>query len=151
MSASVTTLAAHRSRPRCHSCPTLLASDNPGPQCSPCRRRDLLASGSRVLPFLVKRDELLTIFEADGLAGLAERLDCGLVDAFEVAIANGLVPASYRRRMSIVRQLIDCAHLPHVTAADRLGISRWTVASYRKDLRLHRGARTGLAPLPPAA
>jgi hypothetical protein len=101
-----------------------------------------------VLPFLVDRDELVSIFEADGLAGLAERLDCGLVDAFEVAVANGLVPTSYRRRMAIVRQLIDCAHLPHVAAADRLGISRWTVASYRRDLRLHRGTRAGY---PPAA
>jgi hypothetical protein len=132
----------------CHSCRALLARDNPGPKCSPCGRRDLLSSHTGVASFAVDRTELSDCFQADGLAGLAERLDCNLVDAFEVALANGLVPASYRRRTLLVRELVECAHLPHVAAADRLGLSRWTVASYRKELRLHRAPRI---PLPPAA
>jgi hypothetical protein len=100
------------------------------------------------VPFAVDRGELARHFEADGLAGLAERLDTELADAFEVALAHGLVPASYRRRTAVVRQLVECAHLPHVAAAEHLGLSRWTVASYRKDLRLHRATRS---PRPPAA
>jgi hypothetical protein len=128
-------------RPQCTACGGFLASDNTGPTCSPCWRSQLLRTASSIMPFTYDRAELEEVFEADGLDGLAARLRSSRRDALDVALANGLVPAGYRRRVDVLRPLLEMDDISHVDAARQLGLSRWTVASYRRDLRLSTAGR----------
>jgi hypothetical protein len=65
---------------------------------------------------------------------LAEVLGCSTADALDVALVARLVPAAHRRRAPLLVRLLELGPVPHVVAADALGLSRWTVATYRRDL-----------------
>ena len=132
------TITANDLRPRCTSCRAFLARDNPGPRCSPCDHAQLRArfEKSRVALPTATETQAREAFRAGGLPELARRLNCTPEQALELTLAKGLVPPIYRRRASVVRRLIELQHLSHVAAAAELRLSRWTVASYRKDLGL---------------
>lgn len=121
-------------RPRCTDCGAFLASDNPGPLCSPCWRSGLFRRASRAI--CPGRDPVLvsTAFEKGGVLGVARELGCPLEEAVEVSIVAGLVPGAYRRRVPMLVRLLEMDSSSHVDAAHALGLSRWTVATYRRDL-----------------
>jgi hypothetical protein len=125
-------------RPRCSRCGATLATDNHSARCSPCVRSELEHAARRAA--LATRDTagVRRNFEESGLPGVALHLGCSLVDALDVVLTSGLLPAGYRRRGDVLRRLVELGDVAHVSAADTLGLSRWTVATYRRDLGLER-------------
>jgi hypothetical protein len=121
-------------RPRCTDCGAFLASDNPGPLCSPCWRSGLFRHASRAIR--PGRDPVVVAdaFEKGGVLGVARSLGCPLEEAVEISIVFGLVPGAYRRRVPLLVRLLELDSCSHVDAAHALGLSRWTVATYRRDL-----------------
>lgn len=98
---------------------------------------------------MARRAALITVdppgvrrsFAAEGFAGVLNHLRCSRDDTLEVLLALGLVPAAYRRRLDLARELVALDGLSHVAAAGLLGVSRWTVATYRRELGLDRANR----------
>ena len=121
-------------RTRCESCTALLARDNRGTQCSPCRRGQIEAMARRAA--LVTRDPggARQAFAVRGLHGVAAQLRCTADEAIDVVAMLGLLPPAYRRRIELLRRLVALDRVSHVAAAQALGLSRWTVATYRRDL-----------------
>ena len=124
----------------CETCSARLARDNSGRVCSPCRRSELEALARRAA--LVTRDPAGAgrAFDDAGLGGVAGHLACGIEDALDVVVMLGLLPAAYRRRLPVLRELVRLDRASHIAAAEALGLSRWTVATYRRDLGLDRSA-----------
>jgi hypothetical protein len=127
-------------RTRCESCAALLARDNHGTQCSPCRRGQIEAMARRAS--LVTRDPggARRAFEGSGLHGVAAQLRCTADEAIDVVAMLGLLPPAYLRRIDVLRRLVALDRVSHVAAAVALGLSRWTVATYRRDLGIDRVA-----------
>lgn len=123
---------------RCTSCDARLARDNDDSVCSPCRRSSIEASASRAA--LIVRDPpgVRSAFDAEGLYGVARHLDCTPAEAFDVLFSLGLVPLASQRRRSLLQRLIAMDSLSHVAASEALAISRWTVASYRRQLGIDK-------------
>ena len=121
-------------RARCESCVALLARDNHGTQCSPCRRGQIEAMATRAS--LITRDPggARRAFAGRGLHGVAAQLRCTADEAIDVVAMLGLLPPAYRRRIEVLRRLVALDRVSHVAAAEALGLSRWTVATYRRDL-----------------
>ena len=71
-----------------------------------------------------------------GLHGVAAQLQCTADEAIDVVVMLGLLPPAYRRRIEVLRRLVALDRVSHVAAAEALGLSRWTVATYRHDLGL---------------
>jgi hypothetical protein len=128
----------------CPSCRARLALDNPGPLCSPCWQRQLRGRASTALR--AGRDELAVrrAFNEGGVPRIAEALDVSLADALDVALLHKLVPAIYRRRTAVLVELLELGPVPHVVAAEQLGVSRWTIATYRRDLGINERARPSI-------
>ena len=126
-------------RLRCESCAARLARDNHGTQCSPCRRGEIETMARRAS--LVTRDPggARRAFAGRGLHGVAAQLRCSADEAIDVVAMLGLLPPTYRRRMDVLRRLVALDQVSHVAAAEALGLSRWTVATYRRDLGLDVG------------
>jgi hypothetical protein len=82
------------------------------------------------------RQRVKSTFDRDGLNAVAAQLDCTLAEALDVVFDARLLPAMSERRRAMLRELVGLGDLSHVGAADRLGISRWTVATYRGQLGL---------------
>jgi hypothetical protein len=76
-------------------------------------------------------------FSHGGVPAIADALGCPLPDALQVALAHKLVPGKYRRRAEALVELLEFGPVSHVEAAEHLGVSRWTVATYRRDLGIH--------------
>lgn len=121
-------------RARCGSCAALLARDNHDTQCSPCQRRQIEAMARRAS--LVTRDPggARRAFALRGLHGVAAQLRCTADEAIDVVAMLGLLPPAYRRRIELLRRLVALDRVSHVAAAEALGLSRWTVATYRRNL-----------------
>lgn len=122
----------------CRSCSARLARDNAGSVCSPCRRAEIERLARRAALVTHDPDGVRQVFDADGLRGVTAFLACSADDALDVLLALGLLPAAYRRRLDTIRRLVEMDGLSHIAAGDALGISRWTVATYRRDLGLDR-------------
>ena len=122
----------------CSSCGARLARDHHDTICSPCRRRAIESDARRGAAIARDRAGITTRFTRDGLHGLAAHLECTIPEALEVVFAARLVPAMSARRQAVLRGLVALEETSHVMAADVLGISRWTVATYRAQLGLDR-------------
>ena len=133
---------------RCPSCSGRLAADNAGPLCSPCWRRQLRTRASGALRAGRDAAAVRRAFADGGVPALAEALGCPLADALDVALLHRLVPAIYWRRTAVLVQLLELGPVPHVVAAEHLGVSRWTVATYRRDLGITERGRTLVAAAP---
>ena len=123
---------------RCASCGARLARDHADTICSPCRRTEIERSAQ--LGYLVARDETVikATFEVSGLYGVAERLGCTPAEAVDALIAARVVPWVAPRRRRLLHDLAALRECSHVTAAEKLRISRWTVATYRTQLGIGR-------------
>ncbi|MPY92650.1 MAG: hypothetical protein GEV08_06145 [Acidimicrobiia bacterium] len=118
----------------CPRCGGHLAWDNAGPLCSPCWRSGLRRSASRALRAAGERGQVAAAFVEGGVPAVAEALLCPLGEALDLVLLQGLVPSSYRRRYRVLLRLLALGPVPHTVAADLLGLSRWTVATYRQVL-----------------
>jgi hypothetical protein len=118
----------------CSTCGARLARDNDDDVCSPCRRSSIESAARRA--GLIVRDApgARLAFNSAGLEGVAAHLRCTRGEALDVLFSLGLLPLTSHRRRPLLRRLIDMESDSHVAAADALGISRWTVASYRRQL-----------------
>jgi hypothetical protein len=122
----------------CSSCGARLARDNTDTICSPCRRT-LIQNAAR-LGSLSARDvaAVKAAFDSRGIYGVARHLGCSPEDALDVLINVQLLPFVSARRRQLLRQLVGLNDMPHVAAATALNVSRWTVATYRRQLGTER-------------
>lgn len=131
--------------PRCARCSARLARDNADSVCSPCRRSSIETSASRASLIVRDAPGARAAFDAHGLFGVARHLDCTPAEAFDLLFSLGLLPLASQRRRALLHRLIELDALSHVDAADALAISRWTVASYRRQLGIDKSQRAHLS------
>jgi hypothetical protein len=90
---------------------------------------------------MIARDSLRirAAFDSAGVFGVAAHLDCSPEDALDVLVSSQLLPFVSSRRRLLLRQLVGLSDRSHVAAGEALRISRWTVATYRRQLGIERG------------
>ena len=133
-------MAAPTNTVLCSSCGGRLARDNTGTICSPCLRTRIEASARRGTLTTRDRPRIKATFEASGLHGVARQLDCTPEDALDVLLNAQLLPFASSRRRHVLRRLVGMDDSTHIAAGEQLGISRWTVATYRRQLGIPRAA-----------
>lgn len=138
-------MTATMAPPRCATCNARLARDNEDSVCSPCRRSSIEASASHASLIVRDAPGAREAFRAEGLFGVAHHLDCTPGEAFDVLFSLGLLPLASQRRRSLLHRLIAMDSLSHVAASEALAISRWTVASYRRQLGIDKQRTPELA------
>ena len=118
----------------CSSCGGRLARDHADTVCSPCRRTRI--ENSALHQSLIARDSsgITAAFDAAGLYGVVQYLECTPGEALDAVISSHLFPYTSGRRRGLLRQLVNMRDSSHVAAAETLHISRWTVAAYRHQL-----------------
>lgn len=121
----------------CTSCGARLAHDHADTICSPCRRSLIENAAHREALFARDSALIRRIFESSGVYAVAERLDCAPAEALDVLIRLRVLVTSPRQR-GLLRQLVELRGSSHVEAARALNISRWTVATYRRQLGIDR-------------
>jgi hypothetical protein len=119
----------------CQRCECRLARDNDDIVCSPCRRHLMLEKHHDVTADGPSLDSQERFAEA-GIVGLAEDRGISLEDAVTVALQEGLLPKRWRSAEPKLRELVALAGLTHVEAAEVVGVSRWTIATWRDGLGL---------------
>jgi hypothetical protein len=124
----------------CSACGGRLARDNTGTVCSPCLRTRIEAAAHRGSLTARDRPRIKALFESSGLRGVAQHLDCTLEDALDVLLNAQLLPFASSRRRVLLRRLVGLEDSTHIAAGETLGISRWTVATYRRQLGIARAA-----------
>jgi hypothetical protein len=123
-------------RRRCQRCGCVLAGDQSSLLCSPCARAEMLAelpSVALVLPRGVHVDDLSRSW-AQGLDAVTELLRQDPSDAARAVWRAGLAPRRARLDEETFVVLVTERTASHTELADRLGVSRWTIASWRKLL-----------------
>ena len=123
---------------KCTRCGTRLARDHAGTMCSPCRRTEIESSARHGARLIRDPSGIAAAFDAEGLYGVADHLDCSPADALDVLLSSRLVPFVSARRHELLRQLVALGDCSHIAAAEALNISRWTVATYRQLLGFDR-------------
>jgi hypothetical protein len=124
---------------RCERCGCTLASDHGERRCSPCARAEVLATipvDAVVLPRGVHVDDVAAAW-ARGLDHVAELVGCDRAEAARVVWRAGLVKRRTRLDEEAFVTLAIEPGTPHTTLARRLGVSRWTLASWREGLAPH--------------
>ena len=124
----------------CSSCGGRLARDNTGTVCSPCRRTHIETSAQRSALVGNDRLRIKAVFESSGLLGVARQLGCTAEDALDVVLNSQLLPFVSARRRLVLRKLVGLTNATHIAAGRALGVSRWTVATYRRQLGIERAA-----------
>ena len=126
----------------CSSCGGRLARDNTGTICSPCRRTHIEHAAH--LGAFAARDvpRIKAAFDSLGIYGVAEHLGCSPEDALDVLVNAQLLPFVSTRRRLLLRQLIGLSAMSHIAAGEALNISRWTVATYRRQLGAERSTHS---------
>jgi hypothetical protein len=122
----------------CSSCGNRLARDNTGTICSPCRRTHIEheAHLGEFAPQDVPR--IKAAFDSLGIYGVAKHLGCSPEDALDVLVNAQLLPFVSVRRRLLLRQLVGLNDLSHIAAGEALNVSRWTIATYRRQLGTER-------------
>ena len=124
----------------CSSCGGRLARDNTGTVCSPCRRTDIEMTAHRGALLARDSSQIRAVFETAGLYGVAKHLDCTPEDAVDVLLTSQLVPFVSPRRRLVLRRLVGLGDRSHIAAGEALNISRWTIATYRRQLGIDRSS-----------
>jgi hypothetical protein len=120
----------------CPRCGCRLARDNNDNHCSPCRFALTIDEHRELLLDDEATPEYQAAFESGGVVELAHVADCSVGDAIGLAIRSGLVPRRWRSSEDKLRALVELEGVRHVEVAVRLGVSRWTVATWRDELGL---------------
>jgi len=124
----------------CSSCGGRLARDNTAKVCSPCRRTLIEMTAHQGAMLARDSSQIKSIFESAGLYGVAEHLDCTPEDAVDVLLSSQLVPFVSPRRRLVLRRLVGLGDRSHIAAGEALNISRWTIATYRRQLGIDRSS-----------
>ena len=122
----------------CTCCGGRLARDNTGTVCSPCRRTHIEMAAHRGSMLARDGSQIKKAFESAGLYGVAEHLGCTPEDAVDVLLSRQLLPFASPRRRLVMRQLVGLGGQSHIAAGEALNVSRWTVATYRRQLGIER-------------
>lgn len=122
----------------CSTCGGRLARDNTGTICSPCRRTHIELTAHRSSVIARDQARIKAAFDSSGLYGVARILDCSPEEALDVLLGSELVPFASPRRRLLLRQLVGLHDRSHVAAGDALNVSRWTIATYRRQLGIDR-------------
>jgi hypothetical protein len=130
----------------CSSCGGRLARDNTGTICSPCRRTHIEHAAH--LGVFARQDvpQIKEAFDTLGIHGVAQHLGCSPEDALDVLVNAQLLPFVSVRRRLLLRQLIGLGDISHIAAGAALNISRWTVATYRRQLGIERSPHSLTSP-----
>jgi hypothetical protein len=122
----------------CSSCGGRLARDNTGTVCSPCLRTHIEVTAHN--GSLLARDHLQIkkAFESAGLYGVAEHLGYTPEDAVDVLLNSQLLPFVSHHRRLVLRRLVALRDQSHMAAGETLHLSRWTIATYRRQLGIER-------------
>lgn len=117
-----------------------MARDNNDVLCSPCRLYVVFDQHqpNQVDPALGERHAK---FRQGGIHALAEELSTTPQEAIAVAIHEGMLPRRWRSSQEKLCALLDLEGLKHVEAAEQLGVSRWTIATWRDQLGLQAKRR----------
>jgi hypothetical protein len=126
----------------CSSCGGRLARDNTAKVCSPCRRTHIELSAHHGALLARDSSRIRAAFDSGGLYEVADLLGCTSEDALDVLVSSQLVPFVSSRRRMLLRQLVGLSDRSHVAAGEALHISRWTVATYRRQLGIERAPAT---------
>ena len=132
---------AERPATLCMWCGARLARDHVDTMCSPCRRSGIERAAKRSAELARESTRIRAAFYAFGLYGVAEQLRCSPEDALDAALEARVIPIASPRRQELLRRLVALRDRSHVEAAQAIGISRWTVASYRSQLGIERPRR----------
>ena len=122
----------------CSSCGGRLARDNTGTVCSPCKRTYIEVTAHQGALLARDNSRIREVFESAGLYGVAEHLDCSPEDAIDVLLSSQLLPFVSPRRRLVLRRLVGLGDRSHIAAGEALNISRWTIATYRRQLGIDR-------------
>jgi len=123
---------AHRT---CERCSCRIARDNDDIVCSPCRRHLVIEKHFEIASTGPSLDEQER-FADTGVRGIADSRGISLEDAVSLALTDGLLPKRWRAAEPRLRQLAALEGLTHVEAAEVIGVSRWTIATWRDGLGL---------------
>jgi hypothetical protein len=126
----------------CSSCGGRLARDNTAKVCSPCQRTLIELSAHHGSVVARDSSRISAAFHSGGLHAVAEYLDCSPEDAIDVLMNSQLLPFVSPRRRLLLRQLVGLGDQSHVAAGEALHISRWTIATYRRQLGIERTPAT---------
>jgi hypothetical protein len=124
----------------CATCGARLAHDHEDTMCSPCRRALIEKAAHHEALIARKRDLIKQTFEESGLYGVAHRFACDPAEALDVLIRAGVLPFASARRRQALERIVSSSRTAHVALAKELNISRWTVATYRRQLGIEPGA-----------
>ncbi|HLG91801.1 MAG TPA: hypothetical protein VKY15_02335 [Acidimicrobiales bacterium] len=126
---------------RCSECNCVLARDNRDTMCWPCRRQRALAAQEASALMLRRREA----FEHGRIPALAEMMGVDTAEAIRYAVESGILPRRWRSQIDCLIRLSEMPEASHVHAAQALGVSRWTVADWRRQLGLQSGQRRAAA------
>ena len=126
------TRPAHRT---CERCSCRLARDNDDIVCSPCRRHLVIEQHFAIAAVGPSLDDQQR-FAEHGVRGLAEDRNVSLEEAVTLALNEGLLPKRWRAAEPRLRHLVTLEGMTHVEAAEVVGVSRWTIATWRDGLGL---------------
>lgn len=119
----------------CERCSCRLARDNDDIVCSPCRRHLVIEQHFAIASVGPSLDDQQR-FAEHGVRGLADDRGISLEEAVSRALQEGLLPKRWRAAETRLRQLAGLEGLTHVEAAEVIGVSRWTIATWRDGLGL---------------
>ncbi len=76
----------------------------------------------------------------DGIPGLAAEMGVSRAEAIRYAIDEEILSRRWRPHVDSLIRLSEMSDCTHVEAAQALGVSRWTVADWRRRLGLDSGS-----------
>ncbi len=139
-------MVAARAAVLCASCGGRLARDNTSTICSPCRRTQIEHDAHLGAFSAGDVPHIKAAFDSRGIYGVAKHLDCSPEDALDVLVNARLLPFVSPRRRLLLRQLIGLHDMSHIAAGEALNISRWTIATYRRQLGTERAPGPLISP-----
>ena len=131
----------------CSSCGGRLARDNTGAICSPCRRTHIEHAARQVAFSPQDVPPIKAAFDSLGIYGVARHLECSPEDALDILVNAQLLPFVSVRRRLLLRQLIGLSEMSHIAAGEALNLSRWTIATYRRQLGTERSPHSLTSPI----
>ena len=108
--------------------------DNTGTVCSPCLRTHIEVTAHNGSLLARDHSQITKAFESAGLYGVADHLGYSPEDAVDVLLSSQLLPFASHRRRLVLRRLVALRDQSHIAAGETLHLSRWTIATYRRQL-----------------
>jgi transposase-like protein len=135
---------------RCDRCGCRLARDNMDDRCAPCSASVADQTALPAAPPANPEVGLRALAAAwgDGFEAFRRAARLEPADAATLAVRVGLVPRRWQLTAAQLTQLSTSRQAASTELARRLGVSRWTVAVWRRQLRLERLSPAARSPRP---